>query len=771
MKYKHDIIFPRLIGYKVAIFLLCFFCVMGANLKFTSITVNASSKSWISGADQSIYGGDTKEPEETETEAEKPGTIEKLFIGLIKPIVDGLYDILQKLNIDMNSVVFGRVGGHGYTASTGNKISLFTFELSRGNPYGMVALSIYNTIRGIAIIIMAVVLFARFVSTTYSSNSGKAKDAFKDALKYSLLAFLFLTVMPYFLDVMIYVRDSILYAVGIRGASNLLGIGTESTVVDAFKDGASKSLLNTFMYAGSIVLSIYFAVQYAGVALSMCISVVAFPFVCIKSQTDKTAISSWVNEVIGYLLIPIFDSILLLIPASMSLLSSNGADRNAIAVVQLFVCAMLIPARQTLRTILGFRSQMGLEGASIGTMMAGAMLAKSAIGNTAGAIGKGIKDYKEGSSDIEMGNMTSELSQLEQGSSGYSMSDASYSGNQINDYQSEPAATMQGDWTSNNENNMDMSPGNIDTQRQAILHKYANASNFENPAFKGLSSQRRAELYKERGKRKRAEAVSEASGNVLGSTVGGVVGASFGTMMGGKAMMFGASAGINTGGRVGAAAVKGITNAGVSINDYLNKLAADDNNMHIEDSNINMENSNMPLGVSADSTNYNPAVINEVAESNFAYSNTAMAKTSSENHVYDQFANEEAEYYNFLNRNNEAIRGAVMNAMDFNSSPEKTAQIEKVYEMVKNDNSIPSTSKKEAFGKQVEDIMMSNYVKDIKNSAKFKKSGNFEKDDALIKKSVKEGFLKHCYYEPAPDTYTPTSAITNERLEKFGWTL
>lgn len=753
---------------RIVIVLVCFLCALSANFKHSEITAHASSKSWLSGADQSIYGGDTTESTQTESEPDKPGTIEKLFIGLIKPIIDGLYEILQALNIDMNSVVFGRVGGHGYQSSAGNKISLFTFELSRGNPYGMVAFNVYSMIRNIAYLIMGIILFAKFVITTYSTSSGKARDSFKDALKYSVIAFLVLTIMPYFLDVLIYLRDSILYTVGIKGANALLGTEMGNTVVDAFKDGASKSLLNTFMYAGSILLSVYFAAQYAGVALSMTISVVAFPFVCIKSQVDKNALTSWINEVVGYLLIPIMDSILLLIPTSMSLLSANSADSNAIAVVQLFVCAMLIPARQTLRSVLGLKSNMGLEGASLGTMMAGAMLTKSAVGNTIGAVSNGIKDYKEGSSDIKMGDMTSELGQLDQGSSGYSMSDASNSGSQFNNYQSMSAAEVQSNMTTDYESNMDLSSVNKDEQRQAILDKYATASNLENPAFKGMSSERKAELYRERGKRKRIEAITNTAGRVLGATAGGMVGASLGTMMGGKAMMFGAAAGMDAGGKMGSAAMRGAVNTGINagsvINDYLNRSTSSN------DAGMNMEDNNSSFGMSVVNTNYDAAVFNATTDKGVASSNSNAPVNYAEGHVYDKFASEEAEYNNFLHRNEEPIREAVINAMDFNSSEEKTAQIEKAYQMVKNDNSIQVNSKKEAFGKEVENIMKANYVKDIKSSAKFNKSGNKDKDNTLIEKSANEGFHRHCYYEPNPDTYTPRSAITNDRLEKFGWT-
>lgn len=758
------------LNYKVVIVLFCLLLVLGGNYKSSTITVNASSKSWLSGADKTIYGGETNETEQTEVEDVNPGTIEKLFIGLIKPIVDGLYDILKTLNIDMNSVVFGRVGGNGYTSSTGNKISLFTFELSRGNPYGIVSISIYNIIRGIAYIIMALVLFGKIVATAYNSNSGRARDAFKDGFKYSLIAFGLLTVMPYFLDVAVYLRDSVLYAVGIKGASDLLGTGQGVTVVDSFKEGASKSLLNTFMYAGSIALSVYFAVQYAGIALSMTISVVAFPFVCIKSQIDKSALSSWVNEVVGYLLIPVMDSVLLLIPSSMSLLGSSNADSNAIAVVQLFVCAMLIPSRQTLRSILGFRSNMGLEGASFGTMMAGAMLAKSAVGNTIGAVSNGIKDYKEGTQDINMGNMTSELGQLEQGSGGYSISDASNLGGQSNSYQNDPIAAAQNNFAQDSEVSMDTQSSSLDDKRQEILRKYATANNFENPIFNGMSSQRRAELYRERGKNKRSEAIAKTTGRVLGATTGSVVGSSFGTMLGGRAMMAGALVGMEAGGDIGRATIGGATKVGTAINGYLNKLAADDSSVVEESNSLTNEPMNaFNLNQSASLTGIQSASQTAIQTSDQIEYQSAMPVEYQQNQVYDQFKHEEMEYSTFLYTNQESIQNAIMNSLDFNSSEENTAQIEAAYQKIKNDRSIVLSSKKEAFGKEVVNIMKINYMNDIKKSSNFKKSGNMEKDNSFIARSANEGFSKHCYYESNPDSYTPSSAITDDKLEKFGW--
>lgn len=55
-------------------------------------------------------------------------------------------------------------------------------------------------------------------------------------------------------------------------------------------------------------------------------------------------------------------------------------NSEAIHVLQLLVCSMLIPARMLLRGAMGIRTSMGMEMAGIATMMGAMSFARSAIG-------------------------------------------------------------------------------------------------------------------------------------------------------------------------------------------------------------------------------------------------------------------------------------------------------------------------------------------------------------------------------------------------------
>lgn len=552
----------------------------------------SSSSSWLHGhSDDTIYGdGDSAVTISDEDEEEsKPGVVAGLFIDLICDITNWCHSKMESIGMSLDSIVLGRVGGHG-VAWNGYRVALFTFEMRPGNPYGVVASAVYNTIRGILYIIITLIVLAKLVMAAYAGGSTKALSALKESLSSYILAIMMLTLMPYLFDVLLYVRDVILYTVTSNLGADVLHLDvSELSIIDMFKDIASKSVMNSFMYLGTVLLTLWFAMTYSALAMGYIIYFFAFPFVCMNMQFEKNALGEWWKQMIYSMLIPISDIVLLFIPLAFGSLGNT----TAIHTLQFLICTMLIPARAQLRNAMGIRTNMGMEMAGIATLMGAASFARSAVG-TAARVGAGLSGA---ASDRKMSNMYGEMAANENAQrkefadmynqeNGYGMHGGVAGAKEVHgiDSMSSGMAGLSnsyglptGAFDDSNVFNNDSSHLSADvgrggagggmgySQNQDVLEKYANMSNFENPEFKGISAEKKAELYKQRSRRRLAQAATTAVGGTVGAGVG--LGAATFFSPGVKAQM--AGLGMSAGAGIGAAApsvastaAKGISAAG-----------------------------------------------------------------------------------------------------------------------------------------------------------------------------------------------------------------
>ena len=555
-----------------------------------SVSDGASKGSWTNGLDNSIYDGDAQKIKKDKDEDKDPGVVEGLLIAFFKSMGDWGYKFFNNIHMTLDTVILGRVGGHGI-AMNGYNVALFTFELRPGNPYGVVAAAAYTTMRNIIYILILVIVMGKLAAATYAGGSQRAIQALKDSIGSFALAVVMLTAMPYFVDVFLYIRDVGLYAAAVSLGKDVLNMDISSlSLIDMFKENAEQSFMNTAMYVGTLLLNLYFGLQYVGLALSYVVYFFAFPFVCMNMQFDKKALGEWWKSLLFSMVVPISDIMLLFIPLAFSHLGSS----QAVHVLQLIICSMLIPTRMQLRGAMGIHTNMGMEMAGIATMMGAMSFARSAIGGTArlaAGIGGGIAG---GMRDRSMAKMNQEQAarnekqkvtawnQYKQ-QNGYGVQPSADGRGTIPGEKEMPGVNSYAEGVRKLSEMYGVPPeafgkdaanavyedgvggsggfggsGYGGTQSgvdQDLLEKYANTSNFESPEFKNLSPAKKAELYRKRSLQQfggaAGKALLGAGGMVGGAAVAGMTTTFFSPATKLQAMGIGMDAGGSFGGAVG----------------------------------------------------------------------------------------------------------------------------------------------------------------------------------------------------------------------------
>lgn len=683
--------------------------VLGLALMLAFLFVNAAyAGGWIDGTDSSIYsGGMTGDRKNAVSEVLNiiwqsiknltSDLLGALFSDMIRNTGDSLYYLLSLAGIDLNAIVYGRVGG---AAIMSDDVALFTFELVPGNPYGIVAMFMYGAIRMIFVLVIICVLLGRLAAFLYTSANGRQRERLKETCTTSVILILMVILMPYLLGIVLFLRDVILYVIMARGGeliqkvsatiypdfldiigkANLSRIAADINyafygsagkynLITMFRDAAGGNLLNSLMYVGAVVLTLYFAVAYISAALSQVVLAVSFPMACVATLFDRSIMKNWLKQFIGILMIPVIDSFLLLIPIFFGLLGKSQSV-SGYTLLQLILCCCIIPARGCVRLWLGFGGANGMELAGIGALMGAMQLGKAIAGVAIGIGAKSLAAGKLAAADDSLADMFTERQQAKDlsevgtaeqldkdiqemfGVPGGGQNDASFSqaGERTGSYEPGGAAGLKdkigelekrkaviADQMKKNdvrsaeimrqssaldediaylkadkESARSMGPqgqgrvtecdrliaeneiakkklgseaaeirrdnavksGQISrldavTKRardamvsmraaggggavlqegeQEVLDRYANIDNFETPEFKGISMERKAELYRERARvtrsRARLQTALEASGAVAGATM--AVGA---TMFGSPAVkMYGTAMGMQAG--------------------------------------------------------------------------------------------------------------------------------------------------------------------------------------------------------------------------------
>lgn len=308
---------------------------------------------WLKGTtDESIYGNsiDAGE-EEQDISVGKPGRVEKYIAELLRNIGSSIISLLQdNIGASLDSIVYGRVG-----SGQPNKVNIYAFELRKGNPYGVTASVCYALLRGMMFIFLGITFVFQLAKSAWTGQTAKSRDEIKSMMPAMALKFAALILMPYLLDVALYVRDVLLYGLK-EVTSQMITGGATLSLSKAFLINAERSgtFVDAVMYLGTVVLTVYFVFLYVAVAIDMLVCFVSFPFLCVLQSKKRDLLSGWVMTMFSNLMTPVIDAVLLLIPLLTSLMLSDTI--KGVAVIQLVMCMLLIPARTRFKALLGIQS-------------------------------------------------------------------------------------------------------------------------------------------------------------------------------------------------------------------------------------------------------------------------------------------------------------------------------------------------------------------------------------------------------------------------------
>ena len=385
----------RVLG-KVCLFLLCFTLMMPCTtvVYATDDLTNevdeanedrfSQGSPWLEGADDSIYsnGVDTAE-EEQDIEPDEPGMVEKYFSELLRNIASSLIALLENiLGTSLDGIIYGRVG-----SGKPNSVNIFGFELRSGNPYGVTAAVCYSLLRSMAFVFLGIVFVATLAKSLWTGQTAQSREQIKSSIFSTAMKFSILMLMPFLFDVALYVRDVALYGVKEVTGQMVTG-GATLSLAEAFLTNAERTgrFVDAVMYLGTILLTIYFAIIYIALAIDILIAFVAFPVLCLLHSPKRDLLGNWVMSVLSDIITPLLDAILLMVPLLTSMML--GDVIRGIAVIQMIMCMLIIPARNRIKSLLGiqsnerggFLSAMGLL--AMGRMIAGK--AKGAVQRIAG---------------------------------------------------------------------------------------------------------------------------------------------------------------------------------------------------------------------------------------------------------------------------------------------------------------------------------------------------------------------------------------------------
>lgn len=361
---------------------------------------NNGGHSWTEEADQSIYGDDQSlAGDEETTEKEDPNWFEKLLSFIVRSLGKGFNSLLSGAGASLDRIICGRV------ASNGEKTAMFTFELIDGNPYGTIGAITFSVIRGMVIIWMIFILLAKLNKAIWSNGNGAARNNFKEGVMTFLLSFCLLFAMPYLLDLVLYLRDQVLWLL-LKAFSNVLGDSTTLSLTGSFLKTAeeSETITDAIMYLGAVVVSLLFIFDYTGMALAMLIMFVLFGFTVVQMNLDKTAVSGWCKNVFSTVITPVIDLILMFVPLFLSVMFPD------MWLLKIVVCMCIIPARRTAKNVLGLSSPgEGIMNAMTALALAHtASNAKRSLGRKMHGIGEkvknGIADNRSAKYEQDMAN-------------------------------------------------------------------------------------------------------------------------------------------------------------------------------------------------------------------------------------------------------------------------------------------------------------------------------------------------------------------------------
>lgn len=344
-------------------------CGSPVNTMDVHASAPASYESWIDGWDTGdTYNGITTfldDDEEMETNpladwlAEKTEMVTSYLIQCTVGQI--MVTLCDNMGATVENVVYGRVG-------TGDT-NYFQFGLEDGNIYGVVGSILYAILRNFIFLVFAV-HFMWMVAGYLLKGTGKGRSDLKTSLYNFIFMFFLLYAMPVFVDVTLFIRDSLLKMMvgvtnSITGNYNL-GV-TDIIIQHAWDEHTIYAAILLCCVCGA---GIYLSADYLKRAIMQVYLFGIFPVVAYRSFTDKQILSKWVGHFITGLFVPLLDAIGLWLVILVQ--TNNGADTSTDgpAVLSLIVYMSIVPCRNLIAQLFG----MPVSGKGFGLMGAAMML-------------------------------------------------------------------------------------------------------------------------------------------------------------------------------------------------------------------------------------------------------------------------------------------------------------------------------------------------------------------------------------------------------------
>ncbi len=495
----------------------------------------------------------------------KTGSVEKGFSELLRGIGRSLQNILAKHNTTMDSIVYGRVKTVGGSPVLVNN---YSFELADGNVYGVVGAVVFNILRGLLLLSLVLVTLFQLVKGSFA-NSARAIEQVKDNILYSIIAVGLLAFLPQIVHLLIYCRDWFLSVLApsikelAKGDGDIYVSLSSTFLLQAERE---QTFVTACEYLGVIAITVYFAFIYVSMACSMTILFAFSPLFILLSFKNRRLLDDWFMFVIGVMVTPLIDAMLFILP----MLASSSAF-NTPTLVQFILCMSLIPARATIRTMLGMGRSVGSELLGAGALlMAGraigglARTARNIAGTAAGAIGGAISDSREAKT-------LEDLSQTEESVNGVRRDKYDYALEKQNEI-------GEGDFSTISETEGGRAGGgsgaggfqlphygaefeasldpetDLRAHRQGVLDRHASVANLDSPLMRDMSPAKRAELLRSRARRNLVRGGLKTVGMAGGAVAGGAVGFGATTFMSPAARIMGTAGGAIIGSELGNAA-------------------------------------------------------------------------------------------------------------------------------------------------------------------------------------------------------------------------
>lgn len=358
---------------------------------------------WLDHADESIYSDDIDAGETPQQiEPKDPGLVEKYASELIRNATSSLISLLEgKMRAGIDRIIYGRVG-----SGKPNSVNIYAFELRSGNPYGVTASVCYALLRSIIFVLLGIYFVFILAKSAWTGHTAQNREQIKSNIYLIAVKFIYLALMPYLFDVVLYVRDVVLH--GLKSVTGMmLADGAKLSLSNAFLLNAEFTgrFIDAMMYLGTVGLTLYFAVIYIAIAIDMLVCFIAFPILCLMQSPKRNLMDSWVMTVLSNVLTPVLDAVLLLIPLLTSMMLADVIE--GIAFIQLIMCMLIIPARNRIKALLGVQSN---ERGGFFSAMALLALGRTIAGKTKGAIKRGA-DIR---SDLEKSRAHKEMADADE---------------------------------------------------------------------------------------------------------------------------------------------------------------------------------------------------------------------------------------------------------------------------------------------------------------------------------------------------------------------